>query len=400
MVDEETVQEKPKVKCKFCGQEVDEEKIVYGKTKRMTICEDCLDICQHIIEDRKVSDTPTMENVLRPKELKEKLDEYIVGQDNAKKIISVAVYNHYKRVFKLKNSNIQKSNICLIGSSGSGKTLIAKTIAKLLDVPITIADATTLTSTGYVGRNVEDCLASLVKEADGDIKRAEYGIVFIDEIDKLASKAGENARDVGGEGVQQALLKMIEGTTVFLPKSKENLFGDGEEQKTIDTTNILFIVSGAFSGIERIISAKSEKHGIGFGAEAHTITDKERDNAIDKVKQEDLIAYGMIPEFVGRIQTIAVLHKLDEEAMVRILKEPKGALIKQYQELLHVDGIDLNFEDKAVRKIAKIAIKQKTGARSLKSILENTMLDIMYQAPSSNKKEITITEQDIKAENV
>ena len=400
MADKEEVVEEQKRKCPFCGKMVGEGEYQQGLRKNYIICNECIEIMHSVVVDKESSDVPTIENVLKPKELKAKLDEYIVGQDKAKKIISVAVYNHYKRVFKLKKSNIQKSNICLIGSSGSGKTLIAKTVAKLLDVPIVIADATTITSTGYVGRNVEDCLASLVKEADGDIKRAEYGIVFIDEIDKLASRAGDNTRDVGGEGVQQALLKMIEGTTVYLPKSKESLFGDGEEQKSIDTTNILFIVSGAFSGIERIISAKSEKHGIGFGAESHTITDKERNNAIDKVKQEDLIAYGMIPEFVGRIQTIAVLHKLDEKAMIRILKEPKDALIKQYQQLLDVDGIDLSFDDSAVKKIASIAIKQKTGARSLKSILENTMLDIMYQAPSSNKKKIVITEKDIKAENV
>lgn len=249
-----------------------------------------------------------------------------------------------------------------------------------------------------VGRNVEDCLASLVKKADGDIAKAEHGIVFIDEIDKLAGKAKEGSKDVGGEGVQQALLKMIEGTTVYLPKS-DSLLG-GEEQKTIDTTNILFVVSGAFSGIEKLIAMKEEKKGIGFGSEQHKITDKERDNAIDRVTQEHLIKYGMIPEFVGRIQTVAVLHKLDEEAMVRILKEPKDALIKQYQELLGVDGIDLKFDNKAIKKIANIAIKQKTGARSLKSILENTMLDIMYSAPTSENKEITIHEEDVRAENI
>ena len=320
------------------------------------------------------------QHLLKPMELKEKLDEYVIGQDEAKKIISVAVYNHYKRIFKLKDSCVQKTNICLIGSSGSGKTLLAKTVARLLDVPIVIADATTFTQAGYAGRNVEDCLATLVKKADGDISRAERGIVFIDEIDKIACSYRDNStRDVGGQGVQQAFLKMIEGTTVFLPNEKENMMGQ-EEQKTIDTTNILFIVSGAFSGIEKIINSKNEKHEIGFGATS--------------------VKANMIPEFVGRIQTIAVLHKLKENDLIRVLKEPKDALTKQYQQLMKVDGINLTFEDDSIRKIAKLAMKQKTGARSLKSILENTMMDIMYKAPSSDKKEITIQEKDIKAENV
>jgi len=335
----------------------------------------------------------------KPMELKAKLDEYIVGQDTAKKIISVAVYNHYKRVFKLKDTMVQKSNICLIGSSGSGKTLLAKTIAKLLNVPIVIADCNTFTQAGYVGRNVEDCLVSLVKEADGNIKRAEHGIVFLDEVDKLAGFESERSRDVGGVGVQQSLLKIIEGSTVHLPSSIENMFGEPETQ-TIDTTNILFIVSGAFSGIEKIVSSKFEKKNIGFGAENQRMSDAERDNTIDKVCQEDLIKFGMIPEFVGRLQTIAVLHKLDEPSMIKILKEPKDSLIKQYQELLNVDGVKLVFDDDAVKKIAHIAIKQKTGARSLRSILEKTMMDIMFTAPTNKKKKITIKAEDIKAENV
>lgn len=399
-MEEQQLEEKlvKKVKCRFCGKEVSEDKIIYGITKTAIICEDCLDICNHIVEDRQETENVTMDNILKPMELKEKLDEYVIGQDEAKKIISVAVYNHYKRIFKLKDSCVQKTNICLIGSSGSGKTLLAKTVARLLDVPIVIADATTFTQAGYAGRNVEDCLATLVKKADGDISRAERGIVFIDEIDKIACSYRDNStRDVGGQGVQQAFLKMIEGTTVFLPNEKENMVGQ-EEQKTIDTTNILFIVSGAFSGIEKIINSKNEKHEIGFGATS--VKAKKDDEAIEKVTQDDLIAYGMIPEFVGRIQTIAVLHKLKENDLIRVLKEPKDALTKQYQQLMKVDGINLTFEDDSIRKIAKLAMKQKTGARSLKSILENTMMDIMYKAPSSDKKEITIQEKDIKAENV
>ena len=390
---------KKMVKCKFCGCEVTEDKIIYGKSKKLTICPECLDVCNHIHKDKDCTEQCKDIEIPKPMELKAKLDEYIVGQDTAKKVISVAVYNHYKRVFKLKDTMVQKSNICLIGSSGSGKTLLAKTIAKLLNVPIVIADCNTFTQAGYVGRNVEDCLVSLVKEADGNIKRAEHGIVFLDEVDKLAGFESERSRDVGGVGVQQSLLKIIEGSTVHLPSSIENMFGEPETQ-TIDTTNILFIVSGAFSGIEKIVSSKFEKKNIGFGAENKRMSDAERDNTIDKVCQEDLIKFGMIPEFVGRLQTIAVLHKLDEPSMIKILKEPKDSLIKQYQELLNVDGVKLVFDDDAVKKIAHIAIKQKTGARSLRSILEKTMMDIMFTAPTNKKKKITIKAEDVKAENV
>lgn len=394
-----TEKTKKMVKCKFCGCEVTEDKIIYGKSKKLTICPECLDVCNHIHKDKDCMEQNKDIEIPKPMELKAKLDEYIVGQDTAKKVISVAVYNHYKRVFKLKDTMVQKSNICLIGSSGSGKTLLAKTIAKLLNVPIVIADCNTFTQAGYVGRNVEDCLVSLVKEADGNIKRAEHGIVFLDEVDKLAGFESERSRDVGGVGVQQSLLKIIEGSTVHLPSSIENMFGEPETQ-TIDTTNILFIVSGAFSGIEKIVSSKFEKKNIGFGAENQRMSDAERDNTIDKVCQEDLIKFGMIPEFVGRLQTIAVLHKLDESSMIKILKEPKDSLIKQYQELLNVDGVKLVFDDDAVKKIAHIAIKQKTGARSLRSILEKTMMDIMFTAPTNKKKKITIKAEDVKAENV
>lgn len=394
-----TEKTKKMVKCKFCGCEVTEDKIIYGKSKKLTICPECLDVCNHIHKDKDCTEQGKDIEIPKPIELKAKLDEYIVGQDTAKKIISVAVYNHYKRVFKLKDTMVQKSNICLIGSSGSGKTLLAKTIAKLLNVPIVIADCNTFTQAGYVGRNVEDCLVSLVKEADGNIKRAEHGIVFLDEVDKLAGFESERSRDVGGVGVQQSLLKIIEGSTVHLPSSIENMFGEPETQ-TIDTTNILFIVSGAFSGIEKIVSSKFEKKNIGFGAENQRMSDAERDNMIDKVCQEDLIKFGMIHEFVGRLQTIAVLHKLDEPSMIKILKEPKDSLIKQYQELLNVDGVKLVFDDDAVKKIAHIAIKQKTGARSLRSILEKTMMDIMFTAPTNKKKKITIKAEDVKAENV
>ena len=383
------------VKCKFCGDMIDENKIIFGKSKNVNICEPCLEICNKIVDDRKQAEEEqnNAPKFLTPMEIKEKLDEYIVGQESAKKILSVAVYNHYKRIYKMdKDSCVSKANICLVGASGSGKTLMASTIAKLLDVPITIADANTMTSSGYVGRDVEDVLASLVRNADGDIQKAEKGIIVIDEIDKIAGFDDDNTRDIGGKGVQQALLKMIEGTKMHISSRQET------EDNLIDTTNILFIVSGAFSGIEEIIARHGVTQAIGFGATS--TTEKEKEHLMQKITQDDLIKYGMIPEFVGRIQTIAVLNKLDEDALIRILEEPKDALVKQYQELLAVDGIKLEFDKKAIRKIAKIAIKKKTGARSLKSIMENTMLDIMYYAPKQAKKKIVIKEEDIKAENV
>lgn len=393
--------EKKLVKCKFCGQEVEEDKIIYGAKKSLTICEECLDVCNHIVEDRQVEEKLTFDKILKPAELKAELDKYIVGQEHAKKVLSVAVYNHYKRSLKTTDTIIQKSNVCLIGSSGSGKTLLATTIARLLDLPIVIVDATSLTSSGYKGKDVEDCLTALLEKADGDMKKAEHGIIFIDEIDKIARKGTSDGKDVNGEGVQQALLKMVEGTNVSISdKKNSSLLTDATT--TMNTTNILFIVSGAFCGIEDIINRKLEKNvkTMGFGVERTKLSEEEKNNALEKVTQSDLIEYGMIPEFVGRIQNIAVLKKLDLDSMVRILKEPKDSLIKQYQELLGIDGVTLTFEDKAIEKIAKTAYKQKTGARCLKSILENTMLDIMFEAPTQDKKEIVIKESDVKVDNI
>ena len=382
------------MKCRFCGEMVNKSDLIFGVKKNINICHKCVDVCNHIIEDMETKEEKKEYNILTPIELKDKLDEYIIGQERAKKILSVAVYNHYKRVFHLKDSNVAKANICMVGESGSGKTLMVTTIAKLLDVPIVIADANSLTSSGYVGRDVEDILDSLIKKADGDIERAQHGIVFIDEIDKIAGVEGRNTKDIGGEGVQQALLKMIEGANIMIPKKKYDF--ESDELQTIDTTNILFIVSGAFSGMDKIVAKRLEKHTIGFGAE-HVGVIKD-DNILNRITQEDLITYGMIPEFVGRLQTIAVLHKLDEEAMVRILEEPKDALIRQYKDLLAVDGVQLEIDKPAIRKIAKIAIKRKTGARSLRSIMENTMLDIMYNAPTNKPKRIVVHEEDIKAD--
>jgi ATP-dependent Clp protease ATP-binding subunit ClpX len=332
---------------------------------------------------------------LKPTELKKKLDEYIIGQDRAKKIMSVAVYNHYKRVFKLQGKEIQKSNIMLIGSTGSGKTLIAQTISKLLDLPMTIIDVNSITSAGYVGKNVEDCLSDLVRKAEGNIKRAEYGIVFLDEIDKLAKTSSENTKDVGGEGVQQALLKILEGCDVELQSKSEGLPGGKGETKMINTNNILFIASGAFPGIEEFIANKKERHVMGFGNTSHKVTEKEKEHLLNEVKTDEIIQYGLIPEFVGRFPVVTALHKLDEESLTKILTEPKNSITKQYHDLLAVDGVELKFDDKAIRKIAKIALMKKTGARSLKSILESSMLDIMYKAPIEKTKEILIKEEDI-----
>lgn len=387
---------KPKqAKCKFCGKLIDEDKLVFGKTQTITICEDCLDICSHIFKDRKSHETIDLEGVLKPTELKKKLDEYIIGQDRAKKIMSVAVYNHYKRVFKLQGKEIQKSNIMLIGSTGSGKTLIAQTISKLLDLPMTIIDVNSITSAGYVGKNVEDCLSDLVRKAEGNIKRAEYGIVFLDEIDKLAKTSSENTKDVGGEGVQQALLKILEGCDVELQSKSEGLLGGKGETKMINTNNILFIASGAFPGIEEFIANKKERHVMGFGNTSHKVTEKEKEHLLNEVKTDEIIQYGLIPEFVGRFPVVTALHKLDEESLTKILTEPKNSITKQYHDLLAVDGVELKFDDKAIRKIAKIALTKKTGARSLKSILESSMLDIMYKAPIEKTKEILIKEEDI-----
>lgn len=387
-------QKEKMIKCKFCGKEIEESKIIYGKSSSITICENCINICNHIIEDRTSPSNDNKETIiLKPTEIKAKLDEYIVGQEEAKKIISVAVYNHYKRVFKLKNSDVdvQKTNIALIGPTGCGKTLIAKTIAKLINVPIVIADATTITQQGYVGKSVEDSLMQLVKEANGDVELAQRGIIFIDEIDKLAGVESDNTRDISGEGVQQSLLKMIEGSEMYLTPEKDKLFGS--ENIKIDTTNILFLVGGSFVGLEEIIEQRLNKKMVGFGAQR--LSNDKKKNLLKYVTHEDLVKFGMIPEFMGRIQVLATLNKLEEEELIKILKEPKDALIKQYIELFKVDKIDLSFDDNAIKKIAHIAIKKKTGARGLKSIIENTMLDIMYSSPTNNVSNVVIKENDV-----
>lgn len=380
------------VKCKFCGKEFESSKIITGKTSTINICYECIKVCNNVINDRRVADVREKVTVLKPMEIKAKLDEYIIEQDTAKKVISVAVYNHYKRVLKLIKDgvDVQKTNIALIGPTGCGKTLIAKTIAKLLDVPIVTVDATSFTQTGYVGRNAEDMLTQLVAEADGDIAAAERGIIFIDEIDKVAASGGDRL-DVSGEGVQRSLLKIIEGNVIHVQQDQNKFMGK-QETLRIDTSNILFIFGGAFVNLDKIIARRLSSTSLGFGADT---TKVKADGTLDRVTSDDLIKYGMTPEFVGRVGTVTTLQPLTEESLVRILSEPKDSLVKQYTALLDADDVKLTFADDAVRRIATIALKRKTGARGLKAIIEDTMMDIMYTAPTTGTTEVTITAKDV-----